>query len=115
MLYRQVRSACKLAAEPSSRHIAGSLKRTGRYPHDVLNSVSLPLQYSYPGAVEFLVISLIALLLVILPTVWVYRDAKRRGMNAPLWAIIIAILLLFGLFPGLLGLAAYFWQRGEIV
>lgn len=81
----------------------------------MLNSVFLPLQYSFPGAVEFLVIGLIALLLIVLPTVWVYRDAKRRGMNAPLWAIAIAILLLFGLLPGLLGLAVYVWQRDEIV
>lgn len=105
---------CKLAAEPPSRHITTSFERDGTLFPDMLNSVFLPLQYSLPGAVEFLVIGLIALLLIIIPTVWVYRDAKRRGMNAPLWAIIVAILLLFGLFPGLIGLAVYFWQRDEI-
>lgn len=81
----------------------------------MLKGVLLPLQYSLPGNVEFLVIGLIALLIVIIPTVWVYRDAKRQEMNAPLWAIIIAILLLFGFLPGLVGLAVYFRQRDERV
>lgn len=48
-----------------------------------------------------------AVLLLVAVGVYVYRDANRRGMNAPLWAL-VAVLA-----PSLVGLLVYLLVRGN--
>lgn len=79
-----------------------------------MTTVFVPLQYSLPGAVEVLIVLLVLLITVLIPTIWVYRDARKRGMNAALWAIIVGGLLLIGLVPGFIAFAVYLWKRDDI-
>lgn len=78
-----------------------------------MDVVLAPLQAGVPGAIELLIILLVLAVLVLIPTVWVYRDAKKRGMNAPLWAVVVGGLFLIGLVPGLLALVVYLWKRND--
>lgn len=71
----------------------------------------VPLQYSLPANIELLVTFLVFLGIILIPTVWVYRDAKQRGMNALLWAAVVGILFLLGLLPGVLAFVVYLWKR----
>ena len=59
------------------------------------------------AAVNLLLVISIFAFLPILVGVYVYRDAKRRKMNAPLWTI-IAILA-----PSLIGFIIYLLVRGN--
>ena len=59
------------------------------------------------AAVNLLLVISIFTFLPILVGVYVYRDAKRRNMNAPLWTI-IAILA-----PSLIGFIIYLLVRGN--
>ena len=59
------------------------------------------------AAVNLLLVISIFAFLPILVGVYVYRDAKRRNMNAPLWTI-IAILA-----PSLIGFIIYLLVRGN--
>lgn len=46
------------------------------------------LQIALPGGPELLVILLIAVLAIVLPAYWVYRDAtKRNNENRALWTV----------------------------
>lgn len=48
----------------------------------------LPLQFGVPGGPELLVILLIALLVIVLPAYFVYRDAtKRNHENRTVWTV----------------------------
>ena len=63
--------------------------------------LAFPLQMGIPGGPELLIILLISLVLVVIPTYLVYRDAKRRqNDNAALWGV---ATLLAGLVGNLLG------------
>lgn len=79
----------------------------------MIASSFMPLQYSLPGGVEILIILIVLLLLAIAPAIWVYRDAKKRGMNAALWAAIVGGSLLIGLVPGVVALVVYLWKRDD--
>ncbi|MBE6759947.1 MAG: zinc ribbon domain-containing protein [Ruminococcaceae bacterium] len=62
------------------------------------------------AAIVYPIFILCALLLLIIPVVmgiYIYRDAKKRGMNAPLWT------LLGVLAPGFIGLIIYLIVRGD--
>lgn len=78
-----------------------------------MNSVTTFLQIAVPGAIELLVLLFVFGLVGVLAGVWVYRDAGRRGMNAALWAVLVAGLFLVGFLPGLLALVVYLWARGR--
>ena len=56
---------------------------------------------------------LIPLIILIVVGIWVYRDAKERGMNGALWALLVILGTLFGLIPGLLILIIYLVVRKE--
>ncbi len=67
----------------------------------------LPLQFFGDAflLIALWVIVVVALFIVdILIAVWVYRDAKERGMEAALWLLIV-------LFTGLIGLIIYLIVR----
>lgn len=75
----------------------------------------IPLFGPVPGGPELLIIFLVLLLFLILPAVWVYRDASRRGVPyAPAWALGVAALFMAGFVPGLLALAVYFYMREKM-
>lgn len=76
-------------------------------------TVFVPLQYGLPASIEILVTVLVLLVVVLVPTIWVYRDAERRGMNAALWAVVVGGLLLIGLVPGVIAFVLYVWKRGD--
>ena len=58
-------------------------------------------------AIPLFMLMIIVALLPLLIGVYVYRDAKRRGMNAALWTL-IAILA-----PSLIGFIIYLLVRGN--
>ncbi len=58
-------------------------------------------------AVNVLVLMFIVILIPVLVGVYVYRDAKRRGMNAVLWTLIAVIA------PSLIGFIIYLLVRGN--
>lgn len=58
-------------------------------------------------AIPLFILMTIVILLPLLVGVYVYRDSKRRGMNAPLWTV-IAILA-----PSLIGFIIYLLVRGN--
>ena len=58
-------------------------------------------------AIPLLILMIIVVLLPILIGIYVYRDAKRRGMNAALWTV-IAVLA-----PSLIGFIIYLLVRGN--
>jgi uncharacterized membrane protein len=75
----------------------------------------LPLFGPLPGGPELLIVFVLLTLLVIVPGVWVYRDATRRGVPyAPAWALGVVALFFAGFVPGLLALAAYFFVREKM-
>ncbi|MBQ8637708.1 MAG: zinc ribbon domain-containing protein [Lachnospiraceae bacterium] len=58
----------------------------------------------------FLVLLVITVFTLVVPVtvgIYVYRDAKRRGMNALLWAVLAAVV------PSLIGLIVYLLVRGN--
>jgi hypothetical protein len=62
----------------------------------------LPLQFFEFGLGLFGIIALIAIgiasfTLWILIAVWVYRDARDRGMDAAIWLLIVLLLGIIGL------------------
>lgn len=59
----------------------------------------------------------IILLLFVLPFIlayWVYGDAKKRGMNAELWAIAVFALIMMGFFPGFFLFLLYILIREDM-
>lgn len=74
-----------------------------------------PLQYAFSGPLELLIALLVLLVLILLPVYLVYRDAKKRGMNAAFWAVLVGILLLIGLLPGLAAVLYYLWTRDDVI
>lgn len=74
---------------------------------------AVPLQYAFSGPLELLIAVVVVLLIVLVPALLVYRDAKKRGMNAALWAVVVGGLLLVGFLPGLAAIAYYLWRREE--
>lgn len=61
-------------------------------------------------SIAFSNVTIVLAFMLIIPLiifVYVYRDAKRRGMNAILWALIAAIA------PTLIGLIVYLLVRGS--
>lgn len=79
--------------------------------HDLVT----PLQYAFSGRLELLIAVIVVLLVVLVPTISIYRDAEKRGMNAALWAVVVGGLLLVGLLPGLAAIAYYLWKREDEV
>lgn len=74
---------------------------------------TVTLQAGVPGAVELVILLVVLIVLAVLPAVWVYSDARKRGMNAALRAVAVGGLFLFGFLPGLVALLVYLWQRAE--
>ena len=70
-----------------------------------------PLQFALSGQLELLITLIVLLLVVLIPAYLVYRDAKKRGMNAMFWAVLVGGLLLLGLLPGLAAVLYYLWKR----
>lgn len=58
-------------------------------------------------AVNVLILMIVVIMLPVLVGVYVYRDAKRRGMNAVLWTLIAVIA------PSLIGFIIYLLVRGN--
>lgn len=73
--------------------------------------MDVTLQVGIPGGIELVLLPVLLLVPLIL-AYWVYRDATQHGISyAPAWALGTFALLLAGVVPGLLALAAYFAVR----
>lgn len=88
--------------------------------HELLHSLSVPLQSSFPPttATGWLVVLALVLFasayvgVCLLVSVWVHRDAVVTGRPRPtLWAGAVGVTLLTGGLLGLFLLAAYLWGR----
>ncbi|MBS7248444.1 MAG: PLDc N-terminal domain-containing protein [Candidatus Jordarchaeales archaeon] len=64
----------------------------------------VPLQFEFLAFGIWLAVVIGLIILDIVIAVWVYRDAKRRGMEAALWLLIV-------LLTGLIGLIIYLIVR----
>ena len=54
----------------------------------------------------FCIMWIVVFIVWIVITIWAYKDAQKRGMNAILWALIV-------FFIGIIGLIIYLVVRGE--
>jgi hypothetical protein len=41
--------------------------------------------------------TIVALIILVPISYWVYKDAESRGMNAPLWTAFVILMLIIGL------------------
>lgn len=78
-----------------------------------MNLSIVSLQIALPGAVELAIILAILAVLAVLPAVWVYYDARKRGLNAALWAVAVGGAFLLAFLPGLVVLLVYLWRRAD--
>lgn len=70
------------------------------------------LQIGNAGGVDLLSFGVIALVIAVILTYWVYKDATGRGRDkALLWALGIGILTLLTLLGGLIAFGVYLYTR----
>ena len=87
--------------------------------HGVVGPATAIGEWTVPGQLEpppndLVAFIVIATILASAFAVWIYRDATARGSAYPReWAVGLVVLFLAGVLPGLVGLGAYLWVRGE--
>jgi len=65
---------------------------------DVLGDIAIPFQATASGSAVGLLLFLLGLYLAfLLVALWVYQDARIRGMNSLFWFAIVFLVPVFGL------------------